>query len=102
LFLELIRTFGVLGEPTFLYAVFLFKDLLDGPERRESKYAQEGRNQDILYAKRGHNAPDAQYKKNPPALGTPIILGFHYHRMKQSDDKKCTNADEQSRKMIFV
>ena len=54
------------------------------------------------YAKRGHNAPDAQYKKNPPALGTPIILGFHYHRMKQSNDKKCTNADEQSRKMIFV
>ena len=39
LFSELIFAFRVLGEPAFFHPIFLLKDLFDGPERREGKYA---------------------------------------------------------------
>ena len=46
-------SFRVLGEPAFLHPLFLIEQLFDGPEGREGKHAQQGREDDVADKNRG-------------------------------------------------
>ena len=52
-FLHSSLSLGILGEPAFFYPLFLVEQLLDGPEGREGKHAQQGREDDVADKNRG-------------------------------------------------
>ena len=91
---ELVGAFRVLGEPAFLHTFFLFEDFLDGPERREGKYAQQGGYQNVFGTEGGSGSADAQQKENPPAAGTPIVFRLHDNGVEDADDEKGADADD--------
>jgi len=99
---ELIDSFRILRKPAFFYPLFLLEHFFDAPEGRESEYAQQRSNHNILRAKRSYDAADAEQKENPPTFGAQMIFGFYNYGMKQSDNDKCTDADDKTRQMIFV
>lgn len=93
---ELIGATRILREPAFPYTFFLLEYLLDAPEGGEGEDTQQRREQDVVQTEGSCHAGNAQQQENPPAAGTPIVLGLDDNGVEDADDEERTDADEQA------
>lgn len=99
---KLIRTFRILGEPALLYPFLLLKNLFDGPKGRKGKHTQQRSNQNMVYIHRSRYARQAQQQESPPAASAAIVFGLDHNGMEHADNQKRTDADNESRQMVFI
>ena len=97
---SIVFPFGIAGEPPFLYALPLFEDLFDRPERGKGENAEQRREEHLPAKKRPHDTGNSQHEKNPPAAGSEVIFALDHHGVEKSDDQERTDSDDQSGQII--
>lgn len=98
--LKFVGTLGIFGEPPLLHPLLLVEELFDGPERREGKHPRQRREHDVFEVQRGGDTGQSQQQEYPPAAGAPVVLGFDYNRVKQPDDEKGADSDNESLQVV--
>ena len=88
--------FRIVGKPSLLDALFLFEELLDGPERRETDDAAEGAPKEARDEERRHGASYAKEQEHPPRAGAEIIMRLDDDGVEDADDHKSGHAEQES------
>lgn len=101
-FIPRVDTLGIPWKPTFPYALFLFEQFFDRPERGKGKHATNGRPHHLFDEESRRHARDAKGKKEPPATGAPVIFRLYHDGVKQPDHQKGGNPYDQSFKVNHV
>lgn len=92
-------SFGIARKPTFLHALFLFKEFKYRPVARECKHTKHCRQIGGLYKQRTYSRQCPYRCKYPPAPCAYVVFRFYYDGVKHSDAYECRQPEDDSFKI---
>lgn len=97
--MDLYLSFGILREPTFLYALLLCEEFTDAPEGRGTEYAEERREVNIRDEQGCDDAGRAYDEIDHPGTRAPVVFRLDDDWMPDAYREEGQNGDDDSREI---
>ena len=88
-----VSSFGVLGEPSFLYAFLLGEQFADAPKCGSPENTQERGEIDVFHEKGSPKAAETDEQIEDPGTGSPVILCLDNDGMPDANGEKRHHGD---------
>ena len=92
---------GVLRKPAFGHALALFEQFADRPQRRGAPHGQQRRPEDVPHGDRTGDGGNSHHEEQPPDFHPEIVFALGDHRVKDADDQKGGDADDDSGEVVL-
>ena len=95
------QPFGIFREPAFQYPFALVEHFEYPPKGRERYDTENNTQVHVFHIKGQTGTQDSRHEESPPASGSEIVFALGDHRVKDADDQKGGDADDDSGEVVL-